>query len=67
MNNEKYYWQKEDGTLVPVYELTDLHICHIVMKFGKDKLHDMGHSVIVDKFDELNKKYKFFNEMGINE
>jgi len=61
MNNEKYYWEKEDCTLVPVHELTDLHICHIVMKFGKDRLINMGHSVIVDKFNELNKKYKFFD------
>ena len=63
MQNEKYYWQKEDSTLVPVHELTDLHICHIVMKFGKDRLHDMGHSVIVKKFEELNKEYNFFKEV----
>ena len=58
---EKYYWIKEDGTLVPVHELTDLHICNIVMKFGKDWLREMGHSVIADKFEKLNREYKFFN------
>lgn len=57
---ERYYWETEDGTLIPVHELTDLHICHIVMKFGKDRLYAMGHSVIADKFVELNKKHKFF-------
>ena len=60
---EKYYWKKEDGTLVPVHELTYLHICNIVMKFGKDKLRVMGHSVIVDKFEILNKEYKFFEKV----
>ena len=58
---EKYYWESEDGHLTPVHELTDLHICHIVMKFGKDRLAEMGHSVIVDKFIELNKKHRFFD------
>lgn len=61
MNNEKYYWEKEDGTLIPVHELTDLHICNIVMKFGKDRLIAMNHSIIVDKFNELNKVHKFFD------
>lgn len=59
--DEKYYWEKEDGTLVPVHELTKLHICNIVMKFGKDRLREMGHSVIADKFEKMNKEYKFFN------
>lgn len=58
---EKYYWKQEDGTLVPVHELTRLHICNIVMKHGKDKLREMGHSVIADKFESLNKVYKFFD------
>ena len=58
---EKYYWKQEDGTLVPVHELTRLHICNIVMKHGKDKLREMGHSVIADKFESLNKAYKFFD------
>lgn len=57
---EKYYWTTEDGAEIPVHELTDLHICHIVMRFGKDRLYGMGHSVIVDRFVELNKKYDFF-------
>ena len=61
MNNEKYYWEKEDSTLVPVHMLSDLHVCHIVMKFGKDKLDAMGHTVIVDRFNELNKTHKFFD------
>ena len=60
MSNERYYWEKADGTLVPVHELTDLHVCNIVMKFGKDKLYMAGHSVIVDKFNALNEKYDFF-------
>lgn len=60
---EKYYWKQEDGTLIPVHELTDLHICNITMKFGKDRLHDMGHSVIADKFAELNREYKFFDKV----
>ncbi len=60
MLEEKYYWTKEDGTKIPVHELTDYHICNIVMKFGKDNLRLMGHCVIADKFVELNRKYKFF-------
>lgn len=60
-NIEKYYWEKEDGTLTPVHMLSDLHVCHIVMKFGKDKLDSIGHTVIVDRFNELNKTYKFFD------
>lgn len=58
---ERYYWEREDGTLVPVHELTDLHVCNIVMKFGKDKLYNMGHSVIADRFVKLNREYKFFD------
>lgn len=60
---ERYYWKKADGTLIPVHELTDLHVCHIVMKFGKDTLCSMGHSVIVEKFNELNDKYRFFDAL----
>ena len=40
---ERYYWEKADGTLIPVHELTDLHICNIVMLFGKDNLREIGH------------------------
>lgn len=61
MINEKYYWKKEDGTMVPVHELTNSHICNIVMKFGKDRLREIGHSVIADKFEKLNREYKFFS------
>ena len=39
---KKYYWKQEDGTLVPVHELTRLHVCNIVMKFGKDKLRELA-------------------------
>lgn len=63
---EKYYWTKEDGTKIPVHELTDLHICNIVMRFGKDNLRNMGHSVIADRFVELNKKHKFFGAINVN-
>lgn len=59
---EKYYWETADGTLIPVHELTDLHVCNIVMKFGKDRLRNMGHAVIADHFEDLNHKYKFFNQ-----
>lgn len=58
---EKYYWKKEDGTLVPVHELSNKHVCNIVMKFGKDYLRENGHSVIADKFEDLNRRYKFFD------
>lgn len=61
MKEEKYYWQKEDGTFVPVHELTDSHLCNIVMKFGKQRLESMGHAVIAERFVELNRKYKFFD------
>lgn len=60
---ERYYWEKADGVLVPVHELTDLHICNIVMLFGKAELRRMGHSVIADKFESLNEKYKFFDKV----
>lgn len=63
--DEKYYWKKEDGTLVPVHELTNYHICNIVMKFGKDWLHKNGHSIIADKFESLNKEHKFFNVVDV--
>lgn len=57
---EKYYWTNEKGEKIPKDELSDLHICNIVMKFGKDDLIFSGHKVIVNKFEKLNKKYKFF-------
>lgn len=60
---ERYYWEKEDVTLVPVHELTDLHICNIVMLFGKNTLHEIEHSVIADKFERLNQEYKFFEKV----
>lgn len=65
MKDEKYYWEQEDRTLVPVHELTDLHVCNIVMRFGKDRLCNMGHSIIVDRYVELNKKYDFFNAVRV--
>ena len=57
---ERYYWKSESGALTPVHKLTDLHVCNIVMKYGKENLRNMGHAVIADRFEELNKKHKFF-------
>lgn len=57
---ELYYWEQEDGKLVPVHELTDYHICNIVMKFGKNWLINHGHSIIADRYVELNNKHDFF-------
>lgn len=56
LRQEKYYWEKQDGTLVPVDELTNLHIFHIVVKFGKDWLNQNDHCLIVNKFDALTSK-----------
>ena len=53
LKHEKYYWEKQDGTLIPVDELTNLHIFHIVAKFGKDWLNQNNHYLIVSKFDAL--------------
>lgn len=60
---EKYYWETKDGDLIPVHELTNLHVCNIVMYFGKEWLNDNGHSVIVNKFESLNKEYRFFDRV----
>ena len=57
---ERYYWETQDGKFIPVDELTDLHIVNIVIKFGKDKLSDLGHSRIIEKFDELRKISGFY-------
>lgn len=64
MDEERYYWETKDGRLIPVHELTDLHICNIVMYFGKQRLSETGHSVIVDRFENLNKEYNFFDNVN---
>ena len=53
----------EDGDTYPVC-LTDIHVCYIVCKYGKDWLNENGHSVIVDRFNQLNKQYDFFKEVN---
>lgn len=58
---ELFYWKSADGTLTPKTELTDLHVCNIVMKFGKNWLNENGHTTIVKRFEELNNKFKFFD------
>ena len=60
---ERYYWRTKDGRLIPVNELTDLHVCNIVMYFGKVQLSEAGYSVIVDRFENLNKEYNFFEKV----
>ena len=60
---EKYYWINEIGIKIPKHELSDLYICNIVCKFGKNWLRENGHDVIVDKFEELNAKYHFFDSV----
>ena len=57
---ERYYWETQDGQFIPVDELTDLHIVNIVIKFGKDELIALGHSRIIDKFNELRKENSFY-------
>ena len=64
MDKELYYWTSQDGTKTPKDNLTDIHICHIVCKYGKDWLNENGHSVIVDRFNQLNKQYDFFKEVN---
>lgn len=63
MNEERYYWETKDGKLIPVHELTDLHVCNIVMYFGKQRLSETGHSIIVDRFENLNQEYNFFEKV----
>lgn len=62
MKVELYYWHDTQGNLIPKHELSDLYVCNIVMKFGKLWLEDHGHSVIVQRFEALNEKYKFFKD-----
>lgn len=61
---EKYYWTNNAGETIPKHELSDLHVCNIVMKHGKNWLVANGHEIIVNRFEELNKKYKFFKVVG---
>lgn len=58
--NEKYYWETQDGQFIPVYELTELHIVNIVVKFGKDKLSRLGHNRIIEKFNNLREEKEFY-------
>lgn len=51
MVKEKYYWVKNYDTYVPVDELSDLHICNIIMMFGKPRLNSMGYNNIVRRFE----------------
>lgn len=57
---EKYYWINNDGEKIPKSELSDLHVCNIIAKFGKIWLEQSGHKVLVNRFENLNKKYKYF-------
>lgn len=60
VKEELYYWKDSKGNLVPKHELSDSHVCNIVMKFGKTWLQENGHNVIVKRFEDLNKEYNFF-------
>lgn len=57
---ELYYWEDSKGQFIPKDELSDLYVCNIVMKFGKNWLNSNGHSVIVQRFEDLNSEYRFF-------
>ena len=57
---EKYYWKTADGTLIPKHKLTAEHVCNIVMRFGKENLRFSGHATIVERFEELNEVFHFF-------
>lgn len=61
---EKYYWTNNAGETIPKDELSDLYVCNIVMKHGKNWLVANGHEIIVNRFEELNKEYKFFKVVG---
>jgi len=61
MENELYYWTTENGELEPKHTLSNLHVCNIVMKFGKNWLNENGHKTIVERFEELNAQYRFFD------
>ena len=58
--DELYYWKDQAGNFIPKDELSDLYICNIVMKFGKVWLAENGHMIIVQKFEKLNREYRFF-------
>lgn len=58
---EKYYWINDEGEYIPKSELTDLHVCNIVCKFGKIYLIANGHATLVERFEALNANHKFFN------
>lgn len=58
--DELYYWTDSSGNDVPKHELSDLYVCNIVMKFGKDWLRSHGHATIADRFEALNKEHGFF-------
>lgn len=57
---EKYYWKNSNGEYVPKHTLSDLYVCNIVMKYGKNWLYENGHTMIVTRFEKLNDEHKFF-------
>ena len=62
-NEEKYFWKNHEGEYIPKHELSDLYICNIVAKYGKDYLSKNGHMTIVKRFEKLNNEYKFFKDV----
>jgi len=61
--DEKYYWTKENGDLIPKHELSDLHVCNIVAKYGKKWLYENGHTTLVRRFEQLNEEHDFFKDV----
>ena len=60
---EKYYWKNQKNELIPKHELNDYYVCNIVAKYGKKWLSENGHTVLVQRYEELNRQYHFFKEV----
>lgn len=55
-SKEKYYWKTKDGQFLNKDKLENKHIKNIVYKFGKDKLLETGHKIIVERFNKILKE-----------
>lgn len=62
---EKYYWKNQKNELIPKHELNDYYVCNIVAKYGKNWLSENGHTVLVQRFEELNRQFHFFKEVNM--
>lgn len=65
LREEKYFWETKSGEFIPINQLTDLHVFNIVAYFGKKWLEENGHSLIIERFNQLDAEHRWSKDLDL--